>query len=348
MLSLLIELTERGVIPNSLVRIGIRKLCADRLKELRGQEKLEPRFQEEYIEMLKASPIAVFTEAANEQHYEVPADFFLQVLGSNLKYSSGYWTDDAQSLDQAEREALDITMQRAELRDGMEILELGCGWGSLSLSMAQKFPQSKITAVSNSSSQRQFIEGEAKKRNLKNLRVITQNVVLLENFEDSKTFDRVVSVEMFEHLRNYEVLFRRISNWLKPDGKLFVHIFTHKNYAYLFETEGDDNWMGKYFFTGGQMPSHDLFKSFQSDLTLEKQWLWDGTHYQKTSEAWLSSLEKNRHKVIEILAKTYGEGDAFRWYNRWKVFFLAVAELFGYKNGSEWGVSHYLFSKDKK
>ncbi len=345
MLNLLIDMTERGMVPSPLVRIGIKRLCNIRLVSLAQTEYRDPQAISDYVDMLKHSPLAIATDAANEQHYEVPAEFFLRCLGPHLKYSCAFWPEGCESLGEAEKLALEITMERAELSDGMKILELGCGWGSLALAMAAKFPNAQITAVSNSASQKEYIDGQIAQRQLRNIEIVTRDVNTLADtaFGNSK-FDRVVSVEMFEHLRNYETILARIRGWLAPEGKLFVHIFTHKKYPYLFETEGSDNWMGKYFFTGGQMPSHTLLKSFQKDLHMEKEWSWDGRHYQKTAEAWLRNLDSQKEAVIGILSQVYGEREALRWFNRWRVFFLAVAELFGYRQGSEWGVSHYLFS----
>lgn len=346
MLNLLIDMTELGMVPSPLVRMGIRKLCKERLISLSESELKDPQAIQKYIEMLKQAPVAIATDAANDQHYEVPAEFFLGCLGPHRKYSCAYWPEGCSSLEEAENLSLQITMDRAEITDGMKILELGCGWGSLTLSMARRFPNSSIIAVSNSSSQREFIMAQAAKQNLKNIEILTRDVRSMETVGPNPNyFDRVISVEMFEHLRNYETMLSRISRWLTSEGKLFVHIFTHKKYPYVFETEGSDNWMGQYFFTGGQMPSHSLLKSFQKDLTIQKEWSWDGTHYQKTSEAWLVNLDKNKDEVMRIFEKVYGSSQSIRWFNRWRVFFLAVAELFGYDQGKEWGVSHYLFSK---
>lgn len=347
MLDLLIHMTEKGFIPDPLVRVGIRHLCRARLQEFDALAPEQENLTSNYAEMLRQSPVAVATAAANEQHYELPAEFFVKVLGPHRKYSSSFWPKNCASLAEAEKHALDITMERANITDGMKILELGCGWGSLTLAMAKRFPNSKVTAISNSASQRDFIEKLAKKEKLTNVTVLTRDVSDLKDLgpDSLGSFDRIVSVEMLEHFRNYEVLLERISRWLTPQGKLFVHIFTHKHFPYLFETDGADNWMGKYFFTGGQMPSHNLLATFQKDLKLERQWSWDGTHYQKTAEAWLENLNKNRPEVLAILEQVYGKSESVRWLNRWRVFFLAVAELFGYKSGTEWGVSHYLFKK---
>ena len=344
-MSTLMRAIEIGIVPDPAIRFGIRKLCKDRLRSLtRGTRELEQNEANEYIARLKSSPLAVHTEQANEQHYELPPEFFTLVLGRHRKYSSAYWDQNCTDLDQAEEHALDLTMSRAELKNGMNILELGCGWGSLTLSMAERFPGSQITALSNSAPQREWIEAEASSRNLKNVRVITRNITEVEDLSgEFGQFDRIVSVEMFEHLRNYELLLAKISKWLKPEGKLFVHIFTHKQYSYLFETEGAHNWMGRYFFTGGQMPAHHLLSHFQNNLVLSDEWIWDGTHYAMTAEAWLTRMDANRARILEIFNEVYGPKLASVWVQRWRVFFMSCAELFRYKNGKEWGVSHYLF-----
>jgi cyclopropane-fatty-acyl-phospholipid synthase len=310
-MSVVMRAMEKGLIPDPAIRYGIRKLCKERLQSLEQSSlELEQKSASAYIHALTKSPIAIHTQAANEF------------------------------------KSLEITMERAELKDGMNILELGCGWGSLTLAMAKKFPRSTITALSNSAPQREWIESEAKRRGFKNIRVVTRNIAEVDDLSaEFGAFDRVVSVEMFEHLRNYEALFTRLSNWLKDDGKLFVHIFTHKVYSYFFETDGEDNWMGRYFFTGGQMPAHHLLAHFQKDLVLEEQWAWDGTHYSKTSEAWLDRLDANRDEVSRIFKSVYGDADAEIWVQRWRVFFMSCAELFGYRDGTEWGVSHYRFCK---
>ncbi len=337
----LIESMERNLIPDLFIRAGIRWYCADRLKDLKDFDGVES-----YAKQLTELPIAVFTEKANEQHYELPPEFFGLVLGKRRKYSCAYWDKDCASLDNAEEDALNQTILHADLEDGMNVLELGCGWGSLTLAMAEKFPKSKIVALSNSAPQRLYIESELKRRGLANVTVITRNVAEVTDLQNEFfSFDRVVSVEMFEHLRNYELMLRRISSWLKPKGKLFVHIFTHKKYAYPYETEGEDNWMGRYFFTGGQMPSQNLLEQFQADLKLKKQWQWDGTHYGKTSEAWLRKMDHSKNEIMNIFEATYG-AESKIWFQRWRVFFMACAELFNYKNGTEWGVSHYLFEKE--
>jgi cyclopropane-fatty-acyl-phospholipid synthase len=346
MISQFIKAMEAGVIPDTAIRFGIRQLSKKRLDEINTSSlEKDEEYRQKYVETLRNMPLAVHTKDANEQHYELPANFFLYALGKNLKYSSCYWDENTKNLDQAEDNALNETILRAEIKDGHRILELGCGWGSLTLEMGKRFPMSKIVAISNSSSQKTFIDSEAKKRNLQNILVLTRDISQLESLAlEFPSFDRVVSVEMFEHFKNYEILLSKISDVLASDGKLFVHIFTHRKYAYPFETGGDDNWMGKYFFTGGQMPSHDLLMSFQKHLYLEKTWIWDGTHYQKTSDAWLANMDANKDVIMPILKETYGD-DAATWFQRWRVFFMACAELFGYRDGQEWGVSHYLFNK---
>jgi cyclopropane-fatty-acyl-phospholipid synthase len=346
MISTFIRAMEKGHIPDSAVRFGIRKLCKQRLDEVRVSS-LEEREAEarRYIAELKAGPLAVFTTKANEQHYELPPEFFHTVLGRNLKYSSCYYGPGTTTLDEAEELALDISMKRAELKDGMRILELGCGWGSLTLAMAKRFPNSKVVAVSNSAPQKAFIDAEAKKRGLANVLVLTRDVSQLESLAvEFENFDRVVSVEMFEHFKNYELLLKKIADVLVPGGKLFVHIFTNRDYAYPYVAEGDDNWMARYFFTGGQMPSHHLLHSFQRDLVLEESWAWDGTHYARTCNHWLENMDRHKEKVQKIFAETYG-AESVEWFNRWRVFFMACAEMFDFEGGTQWGVSHYRFSK---
>lgn len=346
MISRFIQAMEKGQVPDTAIRLGIKKLLKNRLKELECPSLAKKQYEfEVYRASLMSSPLAINTKDANEQHYELPAEFFHLVLGKNRKYSSSYYDESTKTLDEAEDLALDITCSRAEIQDGMRILELGCGWGSLTLYMAKKFPQSKIVAISNSSSQKAYIDSEAKKRNLSNVLVLTRDVSMLESLAlEFDSFDRVMSLEMFEHFKNYEILLKKVSDVLSPGGKLFVHIFTHKDYPYPFETGGDDNWMGKYFFTGGQMPSHHLLYSFQKDLYLSRSWIWDGIHYQKTCEAWLVNMDQNKEAISKIFQDTYPT-ESLQWFNRWRVFFLSCAELFGYQKGQQWIVSHYLFEK---
>ena len=347
MLEFLIDAMERRLLPDSAVRFGIRRLCGERLAEAAKLTTEEVQEQDQkYLEMLRTSPVAVHTKDANQQHYELPASFFDLVLGENKKYSCAFYNSPTETLNQAEDNALAITIERADLKDGMQILELGCGWGSITLAMARKFPNAKIIALSNSKPQREFIEAKAKSLGLDNVRILTRDVAEVVDLDkEFGAFDRVVSVEMLEHMRNYEALFARISKWLKPGGKFFAHIFTHREMSYLFDVDGTNNWMGKYFFTGGQMPSRYLLRSFQRNLTLEKQWTWDGKNYEKTSNDWLDNLDKNYDAIIPIMKSVYGNEEAERWLQRWRVFFMSCAELFGYADGSQWFVSHYLFSK---
>ena len=335
-----ITLAEHNLLPDSLVRFGIRKLLKQRLQD-ESSHGAEQRYQL-LLENLRQSPIAIETVAANTQHYEVPAAFYKYALGKHLKYSSCYWDEQTENIDQAEARMLTLTAERAELLDGQLILELGCGWGSLTLWMAEHFPASRITAVSNSNSQREYIQQQAKQRGFGNIEVITCDVNQLTL---DKHFDRIVSVEMFEHMRNYDSLLSKISSWLNVDGKLFVHIFCHSYLAYPFETEGDDNWMGRYFFTGGLMPAQDTLLHFQKDLHLQYQWDLCGSHYQKTAEAWLNNMDQHRKEIRAVFTTTYGKKQAAIWQQRWRIFFMSCAELFGYNDGNEWQVAHYLFIK---
>jgi len=348
--SLSMRLLEADRVPDFLIRHRIRALLAQRLRE---EDKGDPEAQQAHlmtmVHRLRESPIAIHTAEANEQHYEVPTEFYLQVLGPHLKYSSCYYEDfdtrhAAENLPAAEARMLALTCQRARLKDGDRILELGCGWGSLSLWMAQHYPNSRITAVSNSRTQKKFIDAKAAERNLRNLEIITCDANQLEFPADTR-FDRVVSVEMFEHMRNYQTLLGRIASWMNPAATLFVHIFTHHRFAYTFEVRDESDWMARYFFTGGIMPSDDLLHYFQRDLTLADHWQVDGRHYQLTSEAWLARMDAARTQLMPVLAKAYGEDQAVRWWVYWRVFFMSCAELFGYREGREWLVSHYLFER---
>jgi len=337
------KLLEKNKVPDSLIRIGIRNLLKQRLKdENKGNTEAQQAHLMQLIDELKASPIAINTQEANEQHYEVPTQFYQYCLGKHLKYSSGYWKDGVKDIDTSEKDMLEITCQRAELKDGQDVLELGCGWGSLSLFMAAKFPKSNFTVVSNSRTQKIYIDEQAKLRGLNNLTVITINI---NDFTLDKTFDRVVSVEMFEHMRNYQKLMHKVATLLKTEGKLFVHIFTHKEYAYKFEVIDDTDWMSKYFFTGGIMPSDDLLLYFNEHLSIQKHWHVSGMHYSKTSEAWLQNMDKHKAEIMPLFEQTYGKEHAVKWWVYWRIFYMACAELWAYNNGEEWIVSHYLFTK---
>lgn len=340
--NLLTRLAEQGIVPDPLLRIGIRRLCADRLaEENAGGIDVTCERQRARIDQLRGSPIAIETDAANSQHYELPAPFFKHCLGARLKYSACYWDETTPDLDSAEVRMLELYEARAELTDGQNILELGCGWGSLTLWMASRFPNTRITAVSNSASQREFIEARCREEGLGNVEVITVDVNQLVLGE--KQFDRVVSIEMFEHMRNYEHLLQRIGSWLVPGGKLFVHIFCHRTLLYPFETEGENNWMARHFFTGGLMPAADTLLHFQKDLSLEERWLISGSHYEKTANAWLRKHDLNQDRILDILAGAYGADQARLWNQRWRMFWMACAELFGYAQGREWLVAHYRF-----
>jgi cyclopropane-fatty-acyl-phospholipid synthase len=337
------ELSEKGWLPDTLIRKGIRALLARRLDETgAGDTEAAATRQDAFVQMMNQSPIALAPEKANEQHYEVPAEFFRRVLGCNLKYSCGYWKESTLTLDASEEIALKLTAEHAELADGMEILELGCGWGSLTLWMATHYPDSSITAVSNSVSQGEFIRERARQLGLDNVQVITAD---MNDLTIDKQFDRVVSVEMFEHMRNYQVLYGKVSEWLKPDGKFFKHIFVHRDSPYLFEDRNAGDWMSRFFFSGGIMPSDDLPLFFQDDLKIERRWRWEGTHYEKTSNAWLEKMDAAKDELWPLFEATYGTDFAATWWQRWRIFFMACAELFGYDNGQQWWVSHYLFSK---
>ena len=342
MISKLIELAEKGIIPDYFIRQGIVRNCENRLnnENVSNTEKVSSKKQS-WIQQMKESPIALVPEKANEQHYEVPPAFFENVLGKHLKYSSGYWPDGVNSLDESEESMLELSFKRAQLVDGDSILELGCGWGSLTCYMASKLPNSKITAVSNSKDQKERILNRCKNQGLDNIEVITAD---MNDFGTENKYDRVVSIEMFEHMRNYKKLLSKISSWLHDDGKLFIHIFTHQSVVYPFENQGEADWMAREFFSGGMMPSHDLLLHFQDDLIIEDVWSMSGTHYEKTSLAWVNKMDANKDSIMKIFSKTYGD-DAKLWFQRWRIFFMSCEKLFGYNNGSEWGVSHYRFNK---
>ena len=342
----LIELSEQGRLPDSMVRYGIRRLCKKRLKDefIGHPEHQQDRFQT-LIEELRCSPIAIETDAANEQHYEVATDFYLASLGKRLKYSCAYYPDSNTTLDQAEEEMLALYSQRAELGNDQKILELGCGWGSLTLWIAENYPRSKITAVSNSSSQKSYIDHLCLKAGFNNVTVITADVNFLEL--ESAQFDRVISIEMFEHMRNYRQLFERISDWLTSEGKLFLHIFAHRNVMYPFDVKSEQDWMSKYFFTGGLMPSIDTLLHFQEQLKIECRWLISGQHYEKTCNHWLENTDNNKDRIIDAFKENFTEQEAKLWFHRWRIFYMSCAELFGLDNCRQWLVAHYLFSNSK-
>ncbi len=338
-----VDAVEQGWVPDRLTRLAIRRLCGLRLRQSRQDRMVGGPASAEFSASLRSGPIAPVPDAANRQHYELPVEFFAAVLGPRRKYSCCYFVDEQTTLSAAEDAALAMTCERAQLSQGQNILELGCGWGAVSLWMAEKYSGSRITAVSNSVRQTSYIAEQARSRGLTNLQVIRAD---MNDFAPPTcSFDRVVSVEMIEHMRNYEALLARIASWLKPGGKLFVHLFCHRELSYPFADDGAANWMGRHFFTGGIMPSLDLLGQFNRDLTLTERATWNGQHYQRTALAWLANLDANRAQALRILADVYGPGQARTWLQRWRMFLLAVAELFGYAGGQEWMVAHCLLER---
>jgi cyclopropane-fatty-acyl-phospholipid synthase len=332
-----IRQVEHGRVPDPLIRFAIRRITGRRRASLPVGPDAVRATEAGFVRAMAAEPIAAVPDKANEQHYEVPAVFFAEVLGPRRKYSSCLYRPGVVTLADAEEAALAETTSHAALADGQDVLELGCGWGSLSLWMAERFSASRITAVSNSASQRQHIENEARRRGLGNLRVVTADMNV---FAAPSTYDRIVSVEMFEHMRNWPQLLGRVRSWLRPDGCLFLHVFAHRAVPYFYSEDGDLAWMARHFFSGGIMPSRTLVRGFPALFEVEDEWWWSGTHYQRTAEDWLRNLDRRRAAVEPFLVETYG-GDAAIWFHRWRMFFLAVAEFFGYRRGEEWGVAHY-------
>jgi cyclopropane-fatty-acyl-phospholipid synthase len=336
-------LLERGLLSDVTIRYGMRRLLKEKLREENkdGIEKAQGRLMK-LMHQMRQAPIAVATKEANHQHYELPTEFFKLCLGKHLKYSSCYYIEGHEDLSQAELDMLSLTCKRAEIADGQHILEFGCGWGSLSLFMAAQFPKAQITAVSNSRTQKIYIDAQAKERGISNLEIITCDMNI---FSTTKKYDRIVSVEMFEHMRNWDALLSKAASFLNPQGKMFIHIFTHKQFAYFYDHKDDSDFIGKYFFTGGIMPSDDLLLYFQDHLKIEGHWQVCGQHYEKTANAWLRNMDANKDKIMPILRETYGQKECVKWWHYWRIFYMACAELWGYKQGNEWIVSHYRFVK---
>jgi cyclopropane-fatty-acyl-phospholipid synthase len=335
--------TETGLVPDPVIRAGIRRLLESKRKEIHsGDVEFAAKATNRFVAMMNAAPIALVPALANEQHYEVPADFFTHVMGDHLKYSCCYWPNRVSSLSEAETAALELTVKRAGIADGMQVLDLGCGWGSLSLWIAEHFPNASVTSISNSASQRDFILRKASDRSIENIDVI---VCDMNDFETAKRFDRVVSVEMFEHMHNYDELFRRIDDCLLPGGLFFMHIFCHRTTPYEYIDKGPGDWMSRHFFSGGIMPSADLPLRYPKNLSIEQRWHWNGRHYAKTCNAWLQNMDRNEKAIMRIFTECYGEDNAALWWQRWRIFFMACAELFDYDEGQEWYVGHYLFGK---
>ncbi|SAL76201.1 cyclopropane-fatty-acyl-phospholipid synthase [Caballeronia peredens] len=336
--SLLIRTCERGLVPDALMRLGMRALLRRRLADEHAHD------VERFVEELRASPIAIDTQAANAQHYELPDAFFEAHLGPRLKYSCGFYPRGDETLAQAELAMLELYAERAQLADGQRILDLGCGWGSLALWMAARYPRAQVVALSNSHGQRAFIEARARERGLHNLRVVTGDIVGFDFPRGDAAFDRILSIEMFEHMKNYGLLLAKLARWLADDGRLFVHLFAHRTLAYHFTSRDGSDWMSRYFFTGGTMPSAPLLLHFQDDLRVSRQWWLEGSHYARTANQWLASLDAARDRIMPMLRDVYGDASAI-WFQRWRMFYMAVAELFGYARGGEWGVAHFLFEK---
>lgn len=330
-------LAERRLLPDSLIRWGIR----NQLKQHSLFLANNPKSDQSWIEELSKGPIAECTDTSKEQHYEVPTEYFKSVLGTHLKYSSCFWNKATTSLEMAEANMLRLSCEHAELENGQSVLELGCGWGSLSLWMAEHYPESSITAMSHSKTQKAYIDSESKRRGLDNLKVITSDI---NDFDTSKRFDRIVSVEMFEHLRNHSLLFDRLNTWLKDDGRIFIHVFAHHKESYLFEVEHERDWMAEHFFTGGMMPSINYLPSAAKPFKELNRWEINGAHYSKTLEAWLLKQDQEERIILKHFLNTYGK-DSKLWIQRWRIFYLACSELFAYNGGKEWPVMHYLFAK---
>jgi cyclopropane-fatty-acyl-phospholipid synthase len=324
-------------VPDSLLRAIVRRRLRDKLEQLEGQDAAALR---SYAAALAAGPLAIHQDAANRQHYELPTAFFREFLGPRLKYSCCLWQDGVDDLEGAEEAMLALTCERAALEDGMSVLDLGCGWGSLSLFIAERYPRCRVTAMSNSRTQGEHIAATCAAAGHGGVTPVTADIA---TFDPGRRFDRILSVEMFEHVRNYRELFARLREWLEPDGRTFVHVFSHARFAYTFDADDPGDWMGSRFFSGGQMPAHDLFLRFDDHLVAEDRWWLDGGHYARTLREWLRRYDAHAAAIKPILAATYGGAAADRWID-WRLFLLACAATFGYGDGREWGVSHYRFA----
>ena len=336
-------LLARGLIPDWILRRGVRSQGKERLNMMNKVDSTKE--YSKFINEASTGNIAVNTDDANNQHYEVDSEFFKYCLGKNLKYSCCFWDENTLDLDAAEDNMLEIYSQRAQITDGMSILDIGCGWGSLSLFLAQKYPKSEITGVSNSSSQKIFIDSVASERNISNLNIITRDI---NDFRTEEKYDRILSIEMFEHTKNTKKLMNLINDWLNPNGLFFMHVFAHKENPYYFDRDQKNAWMAKYFFTGGMMPNHNLFKDLKSNLEYQKSWILSGEHYERTSNAWLDKMDQNKSKILSLFERSNSSSVAKRKFHFWRLFYIACAEIFGYDNGNEWVVSHHLFKKSVK
>lgn len=339
----ILDWTERGLVPDLIVRAGIRRLLRERLRALQVDDpEASAHISERFIASMDEAHIAPLPDKANEQHYELPAEWFALLLGPNRKYSSCFWPAGVATLAEAEQAALHSTCSRAGVADGQRILELGCGWGSLTLWMARLYPAAHITAVSNSHSQRQYIESQLTAEGLGNVQVVTADI---NELALTGQFDRVISVEMFEHMRNWRRLFMQVYDWLLPSGRFFLHTFVHRSVPYAFEVHDASDWMSRYFFSGGMMPTEELAVRLQGRLQLLQRWRWSGRHYQRTAEAWLANLDARQKDALPMLRSVYGATTASTWLQRWRMFLMACAELFGYDQGREWWVSHSLLER---
>ena len=336
-------LLARGLIPDWILRRGVRSQGKERLNMMNKVDSTKE--YSKFINEASTGNIAVNTDDANNQHYEVDSEFFKYCLGKNLKYSCCFWDENTLDLDAAEDNMLEIYSERAQITDGMSILDIGCGWGSLSLFLAQKYPKSEFTGVSNSSSQKIFIDSVASERNISNLNIITRDI---NDFRTEEKYDRILSIEMFEHTKNTKKLMNLINDWLNPNGLFFMHVFAHKENPYYFDRDQKNAWMAKYFFTGGMMPNHNLFKDLKSNLEYQKSWMLSGEHYERTSNAWLDKMDQNKIKILSLFERSNSSSVAKRKFHFWRLFYIACAEIFGYDNGNEWVVSHHLFKKSAK